>query len=194
MFEPPEALVGQLADLYTMGQYTQTKLGEQVTALTDPFSGIEIDPQIGGFAGLDTTQSGEQDVRDTVLRWLGPAFGGWSDGQVAEWAGRIRNDPDGELALRELLEGQRLSLYPEYENPNLTYEDIAGPWRGFMQQAWGEIPDETNPLFAELLHLNDYKEAGSLLRGEGIKQGIGKVVDDLRGEAVGTNQVVRRST
>lgn len=178
IFEPPEELINKMADLYTMGQMTQAELQQQYTALSDPFSGIAIDSRLTGYS-LDTTRDQENEVRALVQRWLGPVAGNWTQSQIAEWAGKLRNDPDAETQLIEMLRGQRQAQFPEYANPELTYEDIAAPWRGFVQQAWGQIPDETNPIFMDILRMNDYNESAKLLREEGLRQGIGKVRDDL---------------
>ena len=66
-------------------------------------------------------------------------------------------------------------LFPEYENPNLTYDDIASPWRTQWQQILGETADEANPMFEELIHANSSTESGKLLTQHGLDTGNRRV-------------------
>ncbi len=136
----------------------------------------------GGQSGLDTTRRGEDKVEELVTRWLGPVHGAWSDTQVAQWAGRFRNDPDAEQELIDLLKQQRLALYPEYENPNLTYEDIVSPWRNFFTQQWGQMPNDDDAILQKVIRMNDATKAEELLRREGLNRGVPKVALDFQGD------------
>ena len=71
-------------------------------------------------------------------------FGSLTDAEVAEKAGRIRNNPDYEAALVESLKTSRLALFPKHTNTELTYDDIVSPYRGITRQIWGQEADETN--------------------------------------------------
>lgn len=123
-----------------------------------------------------TRLGGEQEVKDLVAKWLGPLFsGGYSDRFYSDWAGKIRQNPNLEDELTEYLKKQRLVMFPEYENENLTYEDIAAPWRALVQQTWGEQVDESDPFFSQLIRLNDVHTATKVLRTEGMKRRNGTV-------------------
>ncbi|MFO7165527.1 MAG: hypothetical protein DIU75_019605, partial [Mycolicibacterium hassiacum] len=134
--------------------------------------------------GLDRTREREDEVRQMIQRWLGPAYAAnWTDQHIAEWAGRLRNDPDAKQELEDVLRKHRMALFPEYDNPNLTYEDIAAPWRGVVQQIWGQTADETDPLFMRIVRTNDLATAEQILRTEGLRRGIGTVVNDVMAAA-----------
>lgn len=191
---PREGLVNFVADKVTMGTWTVDYANRQVTKLGDPFAPGELDGELANFKVGDTTQLGEERVRELVTEWLGPTFGDWNPGQLDRWAGRIRNDDDAETELIEMLRQQRLALFPTYENRELTYENIAAPWRQVVNQIWGQIPDETDPLFAQVINLNDLGAAQQLLRTEGLKRGNQTVTSNaLEALAEAFGGPVRRS-
>lgn len=176
-----EQLVNQVADNWTMGTWTQAYLANQIHLLADPSAPGSLDTSLRGMrTGLDTTRDREGTVRQMMLNWLGPAYANLSEGSIAGWAAKLRNNPDAQLELEAQLRNQRKGFFPNYDE-NLTYEDIAGPWRGLFQQVWGRTPDETTSLFTDVVKLNDLGSAQTLLRKEGRKQGIPKVVYDLLG-------------
>jgi hypothetical protein len=129
--------------------------------------------------GTDITRAGEDRVRQLLQDWVGPhAAQGYDEAWVAEWAGRLRNDPDAEQDLIEALQGARMANLPNWTNPNLRYADIAPIARGLFSQVWGVSPDETDPLFLDVLNMPDRHEAAKVLRTEGLNQNVGKVIDD----------------
>jgi len=176
-----EALINLIADNWTQGKWTEVYALQQIRLLADPYAEGELDPELRGMTeGLDRTREREDEVRQMIQRWLGPAYAAnWSDQHIAEWAGRLRNDPDAKQELEDVLRKHRMALFPEYDNPNLTYEDIAAPWRGVVQQIWGQTADETDPLFMRIVRTNDLATAEQILRTEGLRRGIGTVVNDL---------------
>jgi hypothetical protein len=178
MRNPPADLVRNLSNLYLTGDWGEAYLKRQITAITDPRSGYRVDKAVADLIGGATgTRDQESEVRNMVNQWLGPLYGGhWSSDRLAHWAGKFRNDPNAREEFEDVLRKQRLALYPEYDNPNLTYEDIAGPWRGLVESTWGEIPDETSSMFTKIVRMNDSDEASKLLRQVGIREGKGKVV------------------
>lgn len=136
--------------------------------------GVTENPQ------TDVTRKGEDRVRELALEWLGPALGSFDERQIQKWAGRLRNDPDAELELVEMLRKQRLVMFPKYENENLTYEDIVSPVRNMATNIWGRpMQDET--MLVDLANLGDYSEIQKRLRQSGLNQGVKKVVDDALG-------------
>lgn len=188
---PPEAVVDYMARQWATGEWSQDKFSQQILAVSDPAAGVDIDSGLSaaiGSARLDTTRYREDTVRDEVAKWLGPAHGNWSQDQINRWAGILRNDPDGEIQLTEALRKQRMALFQEYTNPDLTYEDIAGPWRNFVMNMWGEQADETSNDFLKVVRMNDAAEAGKYLRSRGLELGKGKVLNDLAGEFSGVRE------
>lgn len=189
--DPSDELIDALTMSYVTGDWGQHYLRSQVVALSDPYSGIALDETLGQWApvaGDDDLAPNELDVQDTVRRWLGPVHGQWAPDQVGQWASRIRRDPTAADELEQMLRQQRLALFPEYENENLSYEDIAGPWRGLFNRMWGSSPDETDPLFTQVVRTNDMTEAERTLRSEGVKRGNGMVLADMR-ETLGRTHV-----
>lgn len=195
---PPGELVNVMADRWTRGDWSQDYLREQARLLGDRYTIGYVDEAVQETLqgiNLETNRDVEDKVRQSVTRWLGPAYAaGWNEQHIAQWAAQLRTDPNAEVRLTEMLKKQRLALFPEYENENLAYEDIAAPWRSFAQQQWGQVPDETDPLFQKVIRLNDAEAAADLLRKEGVRRGVGKVVDDaLKGSQQALGSQVQQS-
>lgn len=167
-----EELINTVADQWTTGSWSEIYATNQIRMLADPNLEGDLDPVLTSFRdGLDGTRQGEDDVRNMITRWLGPVQANtWSEDNISTWATRFREDPDARLELEEVLRRHRLALFPEYDNANLTYEDIAQPWRGVWSQEWGGVADESDPLFARIVRLNDVTEAKRLLRKEGLQR------------------------
>ncbi len=121
---------------------------------------------------------GVDEVRDKVEEWLGPKFAaGWDNRAIEKWAHDIRDNESMADKLEEELRRQRSAVLPGYDE-NLSYEQIAQPWRSVVLDTWGEQMEETDPLFYQILKANDVEVAGKLLRKEGIKRGKTKVQAD----------------
>jgi len=193
---PDSALVNFIADKVTMGSWSATYANQQVTKLSDPFAPGDLDGELRAFGQVDRTQAEEDTVRNLITEWLGPRLSnGWSQEWVEQQAGLIRNDPDHIQVLTDRLQRQRLAMFPEYTDPTLSYEDIAGPWRQVVSQEWGEIPDEVNDwVFSRVLQLNDLGEAQKLLRTEGLSRNNFQVTQNaLEGLAATMGGPVRRA-
>ncbi len=174
-------LVNLIADNWTSGVWTQVHAVNQIRLLADPLLTGTLDPLLSDFRdGLDSTRENEDVVRNMIARWLGPAYGeNWTQDNIDVWASRLREDPDARLELEDILKRHRQALFPGYENANLSYEDIAAPWRGVWNQVWGQAPDETDPLFTQIVRLNDLASATTLLRQKGLEQGNATVANSL---------------
>ena len=176
-----------MADKVTTGVWSQTYFNNQVTAISDPESGIKLDDDLQAWtADIETTIAEEDQVKAMVDEWLGPALGNWDEAKIDKWAGILRNDPEGEQRLINRLQRQRLALFPQYEDKSLTYDDIADPWRTYAARVWGQPADEMDSLFLELIRNNDMTENGKLLRSEGLKRGVGKVISDAQADLFST--------
>ena len=90
--------------------------------------------------------------------------------QINKWASMVRNDPDAEINIKDTLLNMKKGLYPGY-NDELTYEEIAAPWRGFTTNTWGGTVDETSTLFQDVVKSNDVAKATKLLYDAGLKDG-----------------------
>jgi len=187
-----EELVNFMADAATYGTWSDTKFDNQVQAIADPASGIEVDGGLTDWLeGLDTTKVNESTVRDLAAKWLGPVYGDWTDEQVSEWAGKMRHDPDAKTALEGMLKGQRTAMFPAYTDPNATYADIAAPWKSVVNRMWGEVADETSDSFLKIVESNDIGAARKILRTEGLKNGNSVVRGDLVDQLSKTSSQVR---
>lgn len=184
---PTDSLIQTIADQWTSGQWSEIYAVNQIQQISDPQRDGELDPLLVAHqGGLDTTSEGVDVVRDMVNTWLGPKYAaGWSDDNIDRWAGRLRNDPDARMELEQALQKHRLALFPEYDNPNLSYEDIVAPWRGVWSNSLGQIADESDPLFLRMVRMNDMAGAEQLLRQEGLKRGNQKVTQDLLSDLAG---------
>ena len=196
MEEVSDEMVRYMADRFSVGDWNSTQLTEQIDALFNPDSAVAIDEGLQSFIttnkiDLGTPALGTTDVRAMWSKWLGPAYQP-TDAQVVEWSAKLRKGGDGaEDQLTEYLRGQRMSLFPEYENSDLTYDDIASPWRSYVTNTWGQQADETSPMFAEILKANDAATAGQILRREGLKENVGAVKQDALTGLMGQTSTVR---
>lgn len=196
--EPPAGLVEYMAMQYTNGTWSQKYLNDQLHEISGGTTSSGLDSGLQSWMNTNNVSVGPAlnfttDVKDAFSKWLGPAFGP-SEEQVTEWAAKLRLSPQAGLdELTEYLRGQRLALFPMYENPDLTYEDIASPWRNEAFRVWGQRVDETSGMFMNILKANDGDEAGKILRKQGLKQGIGQVENDaLSNLMAGAGGQVRR--
>lgn len=176
-----QAIINYMAAEAVQGRWTDTYLNSQIRALTDRTSGIAIDP---GLAGLNIgtvgqTTEGEDVVRQLLSTWLGPAFGQWDQAEIKRIAGTFRNDPDAQRAFEESLKDQRLAMFPEYTDRETSYAAIANTWKNWWLGQWGEMPDEKDNLFIDVMKRNDLTESGKILRKEGLSRGVAKVRADL---------------
>lgn len=184
---PPQELVNWMADEWVMGNWSEIDVTTQISALSDPHSDYEVDGNLAKFVkdsglSIDTTQAQVDVVRDLAQEWLGPKYGALSDDEIQRWAGRLRNDVDAEQALVEHLRNRRLAIFQNYENPNLTYEDIASGWRAEYEDMLGGLPDETDSLFIDAMKGNDTTKARQTFHEHGIRTKNEKVLSDLQSQ------------
>ena len=188
--EPPQSVIDHIATQWTHGKWSESYARSQVKAITDPYSKVDIDESLAPIVEADPlTQTIDQEdrVRELVHQWLGPMFGSWDQNTIAEWAGRLRNNPEAEQQLVEHLKDQRVAVLPEYEDREISYQAIANTWKQYWIGQWGQNPDEKNDnLWLKVLKANDTEEAGRMLRKEGYNRGVEKVVTDM-------NALTRRS-
>ena len=173
---PSDELVNWVAQRYTTGLWSEAFTSDQITILADPTLEAEIDEKLNEFitsgeVDYNTTRAGESQVKRLVKEYLGPVFGGnIADSQINKWASMVRNDPDAEINIKDALLNMKKGLYPGY-NDELTYEEIAAPWRGFSTNTWGGTVDETSTLFQDIVKSNDVAKATTLLYNAGLKDG-----------------------
>lgn len=171
------ALTNWMANKYITGAWSLQHLTDQVEAVVSGWT--ELDGDLQKFLDesdfeIATSQQGFDDVKSLYNKWLGPAFAP-SDADVQEWATKLRNSADGRDELIGMLQQQRLTMYPGYEDPNVSYQDIAGPWKNLGFSVWGQKMDETSDMFQKMMHMNDYEEANAMLRKEGLANDVEKV-------------------
>ena len=81
-------------------------------------------------------------------------------------------------------------MFPEYDE-DLTYEEIASPWRGFVQNAWGKNVDDASDVVQEVIKLNDTVKANEYLFKKGLEDNVAKPVQEALkaiGQAFGPGQ------
>jgi len=190
-------LVNWMADKTTMGAWSMNKLQSQIAAIADPYSVDTIDDELfefmaSGGIDLDHTRTEEGTVRGLLEEWLGPVYGQWTEEQIATKAGELRNNPDGKIEFIESLKDQRMSMFPEHADRNLSYQSIAQPWRAYSQGIWGAPIEDTDEVFQQVLRANDPREAGKLLRKAGLDRGYDKTISDVvQGMQTGMKSNVR---
>ncbi len=180
----PEAFINWVADQYVSGSWSQQYTSEQISLFADPYATGKRDASMenylssNAFTGLDRTTEREREVTELYNRWLGPTLGKLTDNERAEIAGKLRDDPDYEDALVNSLKQSRLAAFSNYTNPELTYEDIARPWRNLTTSVWGQTADETQGWWQEMVKTNDFAKAQTTLREKGLEQDVTQVTQD----------------
>jgi hypothetical protein len=180
----PEALVNWMSSKFVTGDWSQTYTTEQISLFADPYAQGKRDESLENYlsstalTGVDRTTEREREVTELYNRWLGPSLGKLTDNERAEIAGKLRDDPDYEDALVSSLKQSRLAAFSNYTNPELTYEDIARPWRNLTTSVWGQTADETQGWWQEMVKTNDFAKAQTTLRERGLEQDVTQVTTD----------------
>jgi hypothetical protein len=180
----PEALINWVAGKYVSGEWSQTYTTEQISLFADPYATGKRDASFENYlsstalTGVDRTTEREREVRELYSKWLGPTLGKLTDQETAEIAGRLRDDPDYQDQLVQSLKQSRLAAFSNYTNPELTYEDIARPWRNLTTSVWGQTADETQGWWQEMVKSNDFATAQTTLREKGLEQDVTQVTQD----------------
>ncbi len=194
----PDSVVNWIADRFVSGNWSQSYTTEQINLFADPYARGKRDSSFESFLsgvsmdGIDKTTEKESEVKELYSRWLGPVLGKLSDSETAELAGRLREDPEFKDKLVESLKQSRLSAFSNYTNPELTYEDIARPWRNLTTSVWGQTADETQGWWQDMVKTNDFTKAQSTLREKGLEQDVTQVTQDATQalqRAIGQGQV-----
>jgi len=192
---PSDATIDYVTQQWAQGTWSEREANDQIGALTGGGEGVNLDPELKRVSEGETfeTPTNYVDaVRSLWATWLGPAYPP-TDADVAKWSGILRdNEQGGTSRLTEMLRSQRLALFPEYGDPNLTWDDISGPWKSMAYNSWGVQIDESDPFLQEVVRLNDANEAQKLFRGKGFERGYDRVVNQMtEGVRVGMNNNVR---
>jgi hypothetical protein len=194
----PEAIINWVADKYISGQWSQAYTTEQVSLFADPYATGKRDEKFENYlsstaiTGVDRTSERELEVKELYAKWLGPTLGKLTSEEVSEIAGQLRDDPEYKDSLIQNLKQNRLAAFSAYTNPELTYEDIARPWRNLTTSVWGQTADETQGWWQEMVKTNDFAKAQETLREKGIEQDITQVTQDATKalqQALGQGQV-----
>jgi hypothetical protein len=194
----PDGLVQWISSKNISGQWSDTYTAEQLKLFSDPYKSGDRDAELqnlistSGFGDVDRTAAREREVVELYRKWLGPTLGSLTQDEVSEIAGRLRDDPDYEDALIQNLKQNRLAAFSNYTNPELTYEDIARPWRNLTTSVWGQTADETQGWWQEMVKTNDFAKAQETLRTKGLEQNVTQVTTDATQalqQALGQGQV-----
>ena len=175
-------LVDYLTNQYTRGNWSQDYLENQIRHISDPYTPGKMDKGLKRFLDgetPDTTRKEEDTVTELAHQWLGPMHGSLSKEELRRWAGKLRNDPDAEIAFTEQLKKRRMALFPTYDDKEMSYDDIAGTWRQDWQTTLGELPNEAkDKRWIQYLRMNDVEKGGEYLRQTGIERGSDSVSND----------------
>lgn len=179
-----DSVVNYMADQLTNGHWSMPVLTGQIVALSDPYGSDKLDSDFidymvdEGFTP-NQTQDQQDTVRNLLQKWLGPVYGNWSEDEIADKAGELRNDTDAETNFTEFLKDQRMAMYPGYGDREVSYQAAARPWSTFLTDQWGMVPDETDDVFQQVMQANDPTVAGQLARKTGFDRGYEKVVNTM---------------
>ena len=203
----PGEIMSFLAGKWMSGDWSQEQVQFQIGVIANPASGNlsrQLAPLVeraekGRHFGRSVDDT--DPMRQKVERWLGPLFArGYSEEWLRDWSRRIADEPAWEERFNDAMRGQFRALFPEYADidADLTYEDVAGPWRSLVQQRWGTgTVDETDPFFMELVRLgagdDGATKVSQRLLQEGLKRGNGTVHQEFLSKAMASQgQGIRR--
>jgi len=183
-----DTLVDFFANQLTVGNWTELTWANQAKGLGDPLAGIERDTQLTNWLdNIDealtpaTTQAGYSTAQSLALKWLGPTFANFEDTNLSEYAGMIRNAESQEVgiaAVENRLKAIRKALFStDLYDENLTYEDIAAPWRNYSYQFLGQRMDETAAEWLNVLKANDQEKINSILLEYGLNNNVQTLFD-----------------
>ena len=103
-----------------------------------------------------------------------------------------------QMVIDDLKNVRKVLFSTDTYDENLTYEQIAQPWRNFSFQLLGGRVDETSADWIDVLNANNQEEATKILTTVGLNEGnktvMDKVTDDIGsflGTARGTTSQVR---
>jgi len=200
-----ETLTEWFGNKLTTGTWTELQWLNQAKGLGDPMSGIAREEALtswleGSAAQPTATQAGVAAARALTLEYLGPLYGEFED--VSKYAGMIRNAESEEvgrqMVIDDLKNVRKVLFSTDTYDENLTYEQIAQPWRNFSFQLLGGRVDETSSDWIDVLNANNQEEATKILTTVGLNEGnktvMDKVTDDIGsflGTARGTTSQVR---
>ena len=200
-----ETLTEWFGNKLTTGTWTELQWLNQAKGLGDPMSGIAREEALtswleGSAAQPTATQAGVAAARALTLEYLGPLYGEFED--VSKYAGMIRNAESEEvgrqMVIDDLKNVRKVLFSTDTYDENLTYEQIAQPWRNFSFQLLGGRVDETSSDWIDVLNANNQEEATKILTTVGLNEGnktvMDKVTDDIGsflGTARGTTSQIR---
>lgn len=177
--------VEYIARRWTEGTWSKSYRDEQILAVTGSRPESSIDSGLADAMSGDPANAmgqatvGLDQVAEMYRRWLGPMFAP-DEATLREWAGKFREDPEGAQALlTESLRAQRLALFPEYTDPTLTYDDIAGPWKSMAYNTWGVMAQDTDAEFQDVIRMNNASDAAVALRRIGAERGYEQVTRSM---------------
>lgn len=185
-----ETLTEWFGNKLTTGTWTELQWLNQAKGLGDPMSGIAREEALtswleGSAAQPTATQAGVAAARALTLEYLGPLYGEFED--VSKYAGMIRNAESEEvgrqMVIDDLKNVRKVLFSTDTYDENLTYEQIAQPWRNFSFQLLGGRVDETSSDWIDVLNANNQEEATKILTTVGLNEGnktvMDRVTDDI---------------
>ena len=187
-----ETLTEWFGNKLTTGTWTELQWFNQAKALGDPMSGIAREEALtswleGSAAQPTATQAGVAAARALTLEYLGPLYGEFED--VSKYAGMIRNAESEEVGKQMVIDDlkniRKVLFSTDIYDENLTYEQIAQPWRNFSFQLLGGRVDETSTDWIDVLNANNQEEATKILTTVGLNDGNKNVMDKVTDE-IGT--------
>ena len=193
IFDVPDQVSTYIRDKWASGQWSSSQSLEQIRLSLGLDSTATIDQGLskmtGGVGGAGQVTNYQAEIRDLYDTWIGPAYAP-DDESIQRWSNQFALSPDaGRQALIDQLRQQRLSLFPEYTNPNSTYRDIAAPWKSYVGGIWGTTPDDTDAEFQSMLRLNDASAISKKAREVGLNRDYdlvkSRALDDMRRQMSG---------
>lgn len=176
----------------TIGDWTDDYAEDQAEGLGDKSLGIQRDTAIddwlvGASAQLATTQEGKAAVTALAFEWLGPLYGKLDNSKIDDLAALYRNAESSQVGLslvQDKLKAMRLAIFPgSIYDSNLTYEDIAAPWRPIGKNIVGGAVDESSSAWLNGLKSNNQDFFVRELTVDALNKGntytVDRVTDDM---------------
>ena len=178
--EVPDDVLRYIANEWNYGRMSKTKAIQQITKVIDPYTSYTLNQGVKDVLEgkqVSTVKTDEDTVKDLMKKWL-PKSDWLSNEDIAEEAGKIRNNSNYKAQLIEKFKDKRYTTYSMYDRET-SWENILSSKQAVIKQIWGQDIEEGNPVLDSIIQMNDTAKEKSFLRKKGLEDGVEKVVNDL---------------
>ena len=171
--EVPDDVLRYIANEWNYGRMSKTKAIQQITKVIDPYTSYTLNQGVKNVLEgkqVSTVKTDEDTVKDLMKKWL-PKSDWLSNEDIAEEAGKIRNNSNYKAQLIEKFKDKRYTTYSMYDRET-SWENILSSKQAVIKQIWGQDLQEGNPVLDTIIQMNDTAKEKSFLRKKGLEDGV----------------------